>query len=181
MCGIAGVIATDRRLPALSHVLGSMRHRGPDGEGEFSTDTMWLGHRRLSIIDQSDAASQPMTIDGCGTIVFNGEIYDHATHRAALEKSGETFRTRSDTEVLLRGLARYGSPFLRRVHGMYALAWWNPRTRRLLLARDHCGVKPLYVWRRGDKLAFASELRALALVISALKEYATLDPTALAE
>src|SRR3954470_14627880 len=147
MCGIAGAIVTTGPLPALTHVLTAMRHRGPDGAGEFSDGALWLGHRRLSIIDLSDAASQPMTADDCGTISFNGEIYDHATHRVALQASGERFRTSSDTEVLLRGLARHGISFLRQLHGMYALAWWDPRSRRLLLARDHCGIKPLYVWR----------------------------------
>ena len=181
MCGIAGAIVTEGRPPVLSNILTAMRHRGPDGVGEFSDGGLWLGHRRLSIIDLSDAASQPMTADGCGTIAFNGEIYDHDDHRRALQTSGETFRTRSDTEVLLRGLARQGVPFLRRLHGMYALAWWNPRSRRLLLARDQCGIKPLYVWKAPGKLAFASEIRALGLLVSAMNGSPTLNPPALAE
>jgi asparagine synthase (glutamine-hydrolysing) len=181
MCGIAGAIVTSAPFPNLSHVLGAMRHRGPDDEGEFRDGGVWLGHRRLSIIDLSDAASQPMTCDRSGTIVFNGEIYDHAEHRVALEASGEIFRTRSDTEVLLRGLSTQGVRFLRGLHGMYALAWWNPRTRRLLLARDHCGMKPLYVWRAAGRLAFASEVRALGMLVAALKGATTLNPAALAE
>jgi asparagine synthase (glutamine-hydrolysing) len=158
-----------------------MRHRGPDGAREFVDGGLWLGHCRLSIIDLSEGAFQPMTADACGTIVFNGEIYDHADHRTSLEAAGETFRTRSDTEVLLRGIARKGIPFLRQLHGMYALAWWNPRTRRLLLARDHCGMKPLYVWSIPGKLAFASEVRALALIVSALGGVTRLNPQAIAE
>jgi asparagine synthase (glutamine-hydrolysing) len=164
MCGILGAISRDD--PAdLSPALAALAHRGPDGGGQIQRGNVALGHRRLAIIDLTDAAAQPMTVEGCGTIVFNGEIYDHATHRASLEADGERFATRSDTEVLLRGLARHGVAFLRRLHGMYAFAWLAPDGRRVVLARDHAGMKPLYVWRGSRGVAFASEVRALAALL----------------
>src|SRR5439155_18408706 len=133
----------------------------------------------LSIIDVSDSASQPMRISGCGTIAFNGEIYDHEAHRRALAGKGHIFTTCSDTEVLLRGLAEDGVEFLRGLHGMSAFAWLEPDGRRLWLARDHAGMKPLYLWQGAGGLAFASEVRALARVIAAIGGTVRLDGGAL--
>src|SRR5262249_61435655 len=119
MCGIAGVIAKDELPPQISSVLAGLAHRGPDCSGELRRGQLWLGHRRLAIIDLSDAALEPMVVDGGGAIVFNGEIYDYSEHRKSLEGHGTKFRTQSDTEVLLHGLAQFGPEFLNRVHGMY--------------------------------------------------------------
>jgi asparagine synthase (glutamine-hydrolysing) len=178
MCGIIGTVAgaPNRDATALLDTLG---HRGPDGSGTWTAGRIWLGHRRLAIIDLSDGGAQPMTKEGCGTIVFNGEIYDHGVHRAALERDGVRFESRSDTEVLLRGLARSGPAFLRGIHGMYAFAWVEPGGDRLWLARDHAGMKPLYVWCRDGRVAFASELRALAGAVRSLGGAVRVNPAAL--
>jgi len=160
MCGIIGIFGEfepfDTQQP-----LASLNHRGPDGSGETSTACAWLGHTRLAIIDLSNKAAQPMHDPRWGTIVFNGELYDHAVHRRELELAGHTFRSSSDTEVLLCGVASKGVEFLSRVHGMFAFAWLSADGRRLVLARDHIGMKPLYLRRTNKYVSFASEVRAL--------------------
>ena len=166
MCGIAGVVARDARR--LDEVLRAIAHRGPDGEGDLARPGVWLAHRRLSIIDLSPAGAQPMVKAGCGAIVFNGELYDHLDHRRSLEADGVGFDSHSDTEVLLRGLAARGPAFLSGLHGMYAFAWLDEAGRRLWLARDHAGIKPLYLWRGPGGVAFASEVRALAEAVRRL-------------
>ncbi len=167
MCGILGGVGVDLEVASLDRALAAMGHRGPDGEGRFRGGGVFLGHRRLAIIDTSAAADQPMTIAGCGTLVFNGEIYDFRRHRELLEAEGIRFETDSDTEVLLRGLARHGVAFLPRLHGMYAFAWLDDTGRRLMLARDHAGMKPLYLARTHGGLLFASEVRTLATLMRA--------------
>jgi asparagine synthase (glutamine-hydrolysing) len=177
MCGIVGVIAT---APVQApRALSLIAHRGPDGEGTEQAGNVWLGHRRLAIIDLSSAGAQPMRKPGCGTIAFNGEIYDHAAHRQDLERNGAAFETHSDTEVLLRGLAGRGPSFLAGIHGMYAFAWLEPDGRRLWLARDHAGMKPLYLWRGTEGVAFASEVRALAEAVRSLGGSVRLSTSAL--
>lgn len=166
MCGIAGVVSRDARR--LDEVLRAIAHRGPDGEGDLTRPGVWLAHRRLSIIDLSPGGAQPMAKVGCGAIVFNGELYDHLDHRRALEAAGIAFDSHSDTEVLLRGLAARGPAFLSGLHGMYAFAWLDEAGRRLWLARDHAGMKPLYLWRGPQGVAFASEVRALAEAVRRL-------------
>jgi len=166
MCGIAGVVrqsgAIERDPSAL--LSDALAHRGPDGAGVWrSADGhVALVHRRLAIIDPGPRAAQPMrTPDGRHHIVFNGEVYNYLALRRSLSDRGEHFTTGSDTEVLLRLLARDGPEALSRVRGMFALAWWDDRERALLLARDRFGIKPLYVAATADTLAFASEIRAL--------------------
>jgi|SoiMethySBSTD1v2_1073268.scaffolds.fasta_scaffold43052_7 asparagine synthase (glutamine-hydrolysing) len=166
MCGIAGVVrqsgAIERDPSAL--LSEALAHRGPDGAGVWhSADGhVALVHRRLAIIDPGPRAAQPMrTPDGRHHIVFNGEVYNYLALRRSLSDRGELFTTGSDTEVLLRLLARDGPDALSRVRGMFALAWWDDRERALLLARDRFGIKPLYVAATADTLAFASEIRAL--------------------
>jgi len=166
MCGIAGALA--KTFDGNDRVLRALAHRGPDGEGALHRPGVWLLHRRLSIIDLSPGGAQPMVKDGCGAIAFNGEIYDFELHRRRLEAKGLVFEAHSDTEVLLRGLAAEGPGFLSSLHGMYALAWLDPTGQRLLLARDHAGMKPLFLWRGSEGVAFASEVRALAEVIRGL-------------
>jgi len=166
MCGIAGVVrqsgAIERDPSAL--LSEALAHRGPDGAGVWrSADGhVALVHRRLAIIDPGPRAAQPMrTPDGRHHIVFNGEVYNYRALRHSLSDRGEQFTTGSDTEVLLRLLARDGPEALSRVRGMFALAWWDDRERALVLARDRFGIKPLYVAATADTLAFASEIRAL--------------------
>jgi asparagine synthase (glutamine-hydrolysing) len=143
----------------------AMAHRGPDNEAVWSDQQgrCWLGHRRLSIIDLSEVANQPMVSQSERYIlVFNGEIYNYRALRARLESVGCQFRGTGDTEVLLEWLARYGVDGLRDLEGMFALAMWDTREHTLLLARDPLGIKPLYYARLTDgTLVFASEVRAI--------------------
>ena len=168
MCGIAGIIGSDRDIvrDALQRMTRALSHRGPDAEGmevhPFGRTWLGLGHRRLSILDLSPVGHQPMThrASNC-RIVFNGEIYNFPRLKRTLESEGEAFRSSSDTEVLLAGLARHGETYTRRCEGMYAYAFFDPRGPRLILARDPAGIKPLYTARVGDTLLFASEVRAI--------------------
>jgi asparagine synthase (glutamine-hydrolysing) len=151
--------------------LDALYHRGPDAGAEETIRIgdwyVQLGHRRLSIVDLSSAANQPFHGGRGGTIVFNGEIYNHGALREALSRDGRRFRTRSDTEVLLAGIEDVGSRFLPILNGMYAFAMVDSARGRLLLGRDPFGIKPLYFARLVDGgIAFASELRALAFAAS---------------
>lgn len=165
MCGIAGMLRTDGGAAdaGLAARMGdALRHRGPDGEGQFAEGPVAFAHRRLSIIDLSDGGAQPMrTPDGRYTIVYNGEIYNFRELRVELEREGWAFRSRSDTEVLLAGIALWGMDKLAvRMDGMAAFAVWDNKEKRLSLVRDRYGVKPLYVWRAPWGFAFASEIKA---------------------
>lgn len=165
MCGIVGILNRNS-APADGAVVTAMRdalaHRGPDGAGLHLDGALGLGHRRLSIIDLSDAASQPMiSPDGRVVLTYNGEIYNFRELRSELEKAGWAFRTRSDTEVLIAGYAIWGIRRLaERIDGMAAFALWDAHEKRLFLVRDRFGVKPLYLWRSRTGLAFASEIKA---------------------
>jgi asparagine synthase (glutamine-hydrolysing) len=165
MCGLAGIVSTDGLEPS-DHVrvLGmrdSMRHRGPDAAGLVFDDCAVLGHRRLSIVDLSGGA-QPMSNDDRTIwVAFNGEIYNHADLRRDLEHAGHVYRTRSDTETIVHGYEQWGDDCVSRFRGMFAFALWDARRRRLLLARDRLGVKPLYWARHGSRLLFASEIKAI--------------------
>jgi asparagine synthase (glutamine-hydrolysing) len=139
----------------------SLAHRGPDGDGFLSTPEISLGHRRLAVIDLA-GGRQPMTsADNRCTIVFNGEIYNFREIRRELESAGVAFRTRSDTEVLVEAWAHWGTAALERLRGMFAFAVWDHCDRSLTLVRDRLGVKPLYFARVGERLFFASEIKAL--------------------
>ena len=165
MCGIAGLVAADRldaadlaRLPAMRDILA---HRGPDGVGAWHDTHAALGHRRLSIVDLV-AGAQPLgNEDGTVQVVFNGEIYNHADLRPELEAHGHRYRTRSDTEAIVHAYEQWGDDCVHRFRGMFAFALWDQRRRRLLLVRDRLGIKPLYWTRVGDRLLFASEIKAL--------------------
>jgi asparagine synthase (glutamine-hydrolysing) len=188
MCGLNGALRLTASAPALQ--LDELRAtrdaqaaRGPDGVGEwFSPDGLLaLGHRRLAIIDLSPAAAQPMhSADGRFTLVFNGEIYNHAELRAELRTAGVTLRTESDSEVLLALLARHGQAAFGRLTGMYACALWDARERRLWLARDPFGIKPLYFAVLRDTLLFASQARALESSLARMGAAPALDPAGLA-
>ncbi|MEP7217880.1 MAG: asparagine synthase (glutamine-hydrolyzing) [Bacteroidota bacterium] len=162
--------------------LDTIRHRGPDDSGVWwSADrSVLLGHRRLSIIDLSAAGHQPMTNeDGTIWIIFNGEIYNFADLHSDLEDCGHTFRSRTDTEVIIHGYEEYGTDIIRRLRGMFAFALYDSRNGQLLIARDRLGVKPLYYAWSGDTLYFASEIKPILdlpgiekkLDTDALREY----------
>ena len=137
-----------------------LRHRGPDGEGEWSEPGVALAHRRLAILDLSEGGHQPMLFDS-QVLTYNGEIYNHERLRAELTGP---WRSTGDTEVLVHLLAKHGSACLDRLVGMFAFAAWDTREQRLLLARDRLGIKPLYYQVLPDGIAFASELKALLVL-----------------
>ena len=140
----------------------AIAHRGPDGEGWFIDGPFGLGHRRLAVIDRSEAAHQPMTTpDGRYVLSYNGEVYNFRELRLELEALGARFRSHGDTEVVLHALALWGGEALSRFNGMFALAFWDRDERRLLLARDRYGIKPLYYLKLGNTFLFGSEIKAL--------------------
>lgn len=166
MCGIAGY-AGDDRPELLERMAQTMAHRGPDDAGTWHDPAARVGlaHRRLSIIDLSPAGHQPMSNeDGSLWITYNGELYDFADHRKWLLARGHHFRSQSDTEVLLHLYEELGDDFLAELNGIFAFAIWDGRRRRMLLARDHAGIKPLYYWQGAQRLYFASEIKALLQV-----------------
>lgn len=165
MCGICGSYDYVRGRPAeaalLERMNAALEHRGPDGGGLHLDGPAGLAARRLAIIDL-EHGDQPMVADGGEVaVVQNGEILNHLQLRAELERAGARFRTRCDTEVLLHMYLRHGPRFVERLRGMFAIALWDRRHRRLLLARDRFGIKPLYYELRDGRLSFASELGAL--------------------
>ena len=164
MCGIAGIYNFDG-APASPVTVKAMTeaiaHRGPDGEGQFTDGPVALGHRRLSIIDLSDAAHQPMpSADGRLVITYNGEVYNFQELRIDLEAKGHSFRSRGDSEVLVTALREWGDAAVSKFNGMFAFAAWDRAKRRLVIARDRFGVKPVYYWSDGKTLLFASEIKA---------------------
>jgi asparagine synthase (glutamine-hydrolysing) len=182
MCGIAGAVGNlapfglspapnrDAVSACVDRISSAQRHRGPDGAGSWTTESgeVVFGHRRLAIIDLSEAGAQPMVDAASGCVItFNGEIYNFREIRGELEALGEQFRSSSDTEVILKAYGRWGLGVVPRLRGIFAMAIWDPRARTVHLIRDHLGIKPLY-WTRvpngalgGDVLLFASEVRAL--------------------
>jgi len=160
MCGICGFNWTDERL--IERMKARLVHRGPDDHGSYVTEGISLGHRRLSIVDLSDAGRQPLSNeDGSVWITFNGEIYNHRELRTTLEANGHSFRSRCDTEAIVHAYEEYGLDFARHLTGMFALAIWDAPRRRLVLARDRLGLKPLYYTLTEGQLRFASEIKAL--------------------
>ena len=167
MCGFVGFRSKKRFevfRRSLLDAATSLRHRGPDDSGLYLDEHhgVGLGHRRLSIIDLSDAGRQPMSSeDGQVHLAYNGEVYNFLSIRAELEKRGHSFKTGTDTEVILKAYLEWGMQCLHRFVGMFAFALWDQRTESLVLARDRLGVKPLYYYQESGDLAFASELKAL--------------------
>jgi len=166
MCGIAGIMSFDGPLPAevdsrLRAAAGSLRHRGPDDEGFFRQGEMGLAFRRLSILDLA-GGHQPMTNeDGTIQVVFNGEIYNYRELARSLADRGHRFRTRSDTEVLVHLYEEKGESFVEELRGMFAIALWDSRERRLLLVRDRLGIKPLFYRVDDHEICFASEIKGI--------------------
>lgn len=163
MCGILGFTHVYRRLPigVLNRALSSLSHRGPDQQGRFTSDQISLGATRLRVIDIDDGDQPLHSPDRDTTIVFNGEIYNHRALRAELESLGVSFRTRCDTEVVLNAFLVWGTACFARLRGMFAMAIWTQSQRRLVLARDRMGIKPLYYWNQNRDLFFGSELKCI--------------------
>jgi asparagine synthase (glutamine-hydrolysing) len=161
MCGIAGIAGTHKIDVKIETILARIRHRGPDGLFYRKQDAMALGHARLSIIDLSANANQPMVDEATGNvIVFNGEIYNYLEIKKALGTQYE-FRTDSDTEVLLAAYQIYGIEFFEKIRGMFAFALFDKAKNKILLARDRLGIKPLYYRKINGALVFASEIKAI--------------------
>ena len=191
MCGIAGIMCLQRKgcnrevyNALIKKMTDIMAYRGPNGEGQVCLDegNVFFGHRRLAIIDLSEAARQPMqSIDKRFTITYNGEIYNYKEIRAQLEQIGYRFFSSSDTEVVMNAYAEWGDKALVKFNGIYAFAIWDNYRKELFLARDRYGVKPLYYAKVGEQFVFASEYKAILLHpdfqkhlnLYALKEYFT--------
>lgn len=166
MCGIAGIIQTNPSRFGKQHLqqmTGAIAHRGPDGEAHWQNESgeALLGHRRLSIIDLSDASAQPMHYLQRYSIVHNGEIYNYIELRETLQKQGYHFTTRSDTEVILAAYDCWGEECVTHFDGMFAFAIWDAEEKELFAARDRFGEKPFYYYFDGDNFLFASEMKAI--------------------
>lgn len=181
MCGIAGIVCFTAEAPdhreALGRMLDAQRHRGPDAEGRVVESGLYLGHRRLTVIDLSEGANQPMTDpSGRYVITFNGEIYNYLDLRAQLRDYA--FRTRSDTEVILAAFVRWGDACVEHLKGQFAFALWDRQAKRLFMARDRLGEKPFYYHLGSEHFVFASELRGLlvsGLIPSRVSRAAVVD------
>src|SRR5919108_188534 len=163
MCGIAGLAsatgaADPERLRAMS---ATLVHRGPDADGQLLDGPVAIASRRLSIIDLQTGDQPIANEDGTVHVVHNGELYNYRELRARLEHAGHRFATHSDTEVLVHLYEEHGDAFAERLRGMFAFAIWDSRRRRLLLARDRLGIKPLYYAERAGTFVFGSEIKAL--------------------
>ncbi|MEP2650453.1 MAG: asparagine synthase (glutamine-hydrolyzing) [Paraglaciecola sp.] len=174
MCGIAGFSHFFGNMgdkETLKEMGNSIYHRGPDAGGEYINDNVGLAHRRLAIIDLSEAGVQPMTShDGQYIIVFNGEIYNYLAIRDELSAAGYPFKTHTDTEVILALYALEGKEMLSKLNGMFAFALWDTTTKELLIARDRVGKKPLYYLKTDTQFAFASEIKAILTLPNISKE-----------
>ncbi len=183
MCGIAGFIRScspESDKATLKRMGETILHRGPDASGEYIDEWVALGHRRLSIIDLSPLGNQPMiSTDGRFVIVFNGEIYNFQELREGLIKRGCSFKSRTDTEVILALYQLEGRSFLHRLNGMFAFAIWDRNSKVLFMARDRIGKKPLYYYLGGgDRIAFASEIKAILQIPGIRRE---VEPTAVVD
>ncbi|MCK9417951.1 MAG: asparagine synthase (glutamine-hydrolyzing) [Nitrospirae bacterium] len=164
MCGICGIYhlnekPVDRDL--LTRMMNIIRHRGPDGDGSFVAQGIGLGHRRLSIIDLAGGSQPISNEDDSLQVIFNGEIYNFIELREELLAKGHTFKTRTDTEVIVHGYEEWGPDCVKRFNGIFAFALWDGKLKRLFMARDHLGVKPLYYTVINNTLLFASEIKSI--------------------
>ncbi len=185
MCGLAGICRFDGETVEeglLERMTHAIAHRGPDGAGHYRAGSVGLGHRRLAVLDLSDAARQPMVNDAQDIVIaYNGEVYNFRELRAELETKGYRFRSRSDTEVVLKAYEEWGEKCVDRFNGMFAFAIYDSRRQELVLARDRYGLKPLYYMRHGRTFLFASEIKAIlaypdvraAMDVEGLLEYFT--------
>ena len=168
MCGVVGVwslygLGSPTTVEAkLADMAAMLAHRGPDGQGVWTDGVVGLGHARLAVIDLSDSASQPMTdVGGAVHISYNGEIYNYKELRRELIEFGHEFHTASDTEVIIEGYKKWGTGVLERLRGMFALALWDAKVRKFIVARDRLGQKPLYYHQGDGILLIASEIKGL--------------------
>ncbi len=183
MCGITGVFNIDGKpvsIALIKKMTDIIKHRGPDGEGYWSNGFIGFGHRRLSIIDLSSNAHQPMsTEDKRFTIVYNGEVYNYKELRNDLEILGYTFFSTSDTEVVLKSFMEWGKDSILKFNGMFAMVIWDNKKNKLFMARDRYGIKPLYYYSKNNKILFGSEIKSILqhpdvnvdVCIPALNEY----------
>jgi len=181
MCGIVGkyFFANDRKvdLGVIEGMTDVMSHRGPDDRGILREQNVALGHRRLSILDLSPSGHQPMSNeDGTVWVIFNGEIYDYKRLRDDLQTRGHVFRSTSDTEVIVHAYEEFGIDCVKHFDGMFAFAIWDRRQQRVVLARDHFGIKPLYYYETSEFISFASEIKAILADPAVTK---AVDPQAL--
>lgn len=163
MCGILGYSHVSRRLPrgVVDHALRSLVHRGPDQQGRFASEWVSLGATRLRILDMVGGDQPLFSPDGDVVVVFNGEIFNHQEVRSELEQAGVRFETRCDTEVVLHAFLRWGRQCFTRLRGMFGIAIWVQSQRRLILARDRMGIKPVYYCLHDGEIYFASELKCI--------------------
>ncbi|HNM16187.1 MAG TPA: asparagine synthetase B, partial [bacterium] len=163
MCGIVGFISAENldRPSLLKAMTDVIAHRGPDDDGTFFDKKAALGFRRLSIIDVAGGHQPLSNTDQSLWIVFNGEIYNYKEVRTELIAKGYSFKTNSDTEVIIHAYQAWGSRCLQKLNGMFAFAIWDTQRERLFIARDRLGVKPLYYWHSGSRFVFGSEIKSL--------------------
>ncbi len=182
MCGIAGILSSGSAAPPtsaeLAAMIGQLHHRGPDGTGSYCQGEVGLAHARLSIIDLASGDQPIHNEDKSVWVVFNGEIFNYIELRAELERAGHRFYTQSDTEVIVHLYEQHGDDFVRHLNGQFAIALWDTRAKRLVLARDRTGIRPLFHTTVGGRLLFASEAKALFAIADVPRR---LDPLALAE
>ena len=173
MCGIIGGIGKNLNHRLLDDSTVLLNHRGPNASGKWKSQNCWLGHTRLSILDLNERSNQPFTdyVDDC-VLVFNGEIYNFQDLRTTLLKDGISFKTNSDTEVVLHSWRKWGKDCFNKFKGMFALAIWNPLLNELILARDRFGEKPLYYISEQNHFYFASELSTISKFLNSIQ----LDP-----
>jgi asparagine synthase (glutamine-hydrolysing) len=179
MCGIVGFNWRDEKL--LKRMMAAVKHRGPDESGSYLDDRVSLGHQRLKVIDLVTGRQPIHNEDGAIQIVFNGEIYNYLELKEGLLDKGHQFYTRTDTEVIVHAYEEYGTDCVNHLEGVFAFAIWDVSQKRLFLARDRLGIKPLYYYVSGDKFVFASELKAILeyggakrdVDLSALNEFFT--------
>ena len=171
MCGIAGILGQRSHPPQeMARMLDALRHRGPDGDGEYHDDFVSLGHRRLSIIDLAGGRQPLRNARGTIHLVCNGEIYNYRELRKDLERRGYPFVTHSDCELLIALYEEHGDALLQHVRGMFAFVLWDAGRKRLLAARDHLGQKPLFYLQERDRIAFASEIKSLLALDPSARE-----------
>ena len=174
MCGIVGEIDfTGKSVlkSTIKKMTDIIKHRGPDGEGQWVENNIGLGHRRLAIIDKSSLGNQPMFSENKRWILsYNGELYNYKEIRKILKKKGINFASNTDTEVVLQALIVWGERALEYFNGMFALTFWDRKNQTLILARDRYGVKPLYYFMNKNTLLFSSEIKAIKINPKFVKE-----------
>jgi asparagine synthase (glutamine-hydrolysing) len=178
MCGIAGIWYQDKSVSeaVLGKMINTITHRGPDGTGTFINENLGLAHARLSIIDLSTGRQPIHNEEGNVWVIFNGEIFNYIELREKLEKQGHQFYTQTDTEVIVHLYEQYGKEFVNLLNGQFAIALWDKRKKKLLLARDRVGIAPLYYRQEASAFLFASEVKA---ILEVSEEPTAMNPIAL--